>query len=96
MAVERTFGPGAAQSAPDRRLRNGRARRLSFTPEAKLSLKLALQVAAELHAREIVPGHLLLGLLRVNDEFVSEVLEQSGTTVAGLSAAVLAALPGAA
>jgi ATP-dependent Clp protease ATP-binding subunit ClpA len=66
-----------------------------FTPEAKQSLKLALRVAVELHANSIVPGHLLLGLLRLDDELVSNVIAQSGTTVAGLSAAVLSGVSGA-
>jgi hypothetical protein len=42
----------------------------------------------------MTPGHLLLGLLRLDDEFVSSAVEQSGTTLAGLSAAVLARVSG--
>ena len=94
-AVEETFGPGALEQAPDPRVRASRSRRPPFTPEAKQSLKLALRVAVELHANSIVPGHLLLGLLRLDDELVSNVIAQSGTTVAGLSAAVLSGVSGA-
>ena len=47
-------------------------------------------MARELHHDRMAPGHLLLGLLRLDDELVSRVLEQSGTTVAELSATVLA------
>jgi ATP-dependent Clp protease ATP-binding subunit ClpA len=89
-AVEETFGAGALDDAPDRRVPVDTAQKPSFTPEAKRSLELALQVAVELHHDSMVPGHLLLGLLRLDDEFVSQAVEQSGTTVAGLSAAVLA------
>ena len=88
--MEETFGSGALESAPDRRVRTGGSRRTRFTPEAKRSLELALGVVKELHHDRMVPGHLLLGLLRLDNEFVSRVLEQSATTVAALSAAVLA------
>ena len=65
---------------------------LGFTPEAKQSLVLAVQVARELHHDHLSPGHLLLGLLRLDDAFVARVITHSGTTVATLSAAVLAGL----
>lgn len=93
-AVEETFGSGALDTAPDRRVRTLRRRRQPrFTPEAKQSLVLALQVASELHHGRLSPGHLLLGLLRLDDELVSGVVRQSDTTVATISAAVLAGLP---
>jgi hypothetical protein len=44
----------------------------------------------------MTPGHLLLGLLRLDNEFVSSTIEQSGTTAAALSAAVLSRLAAAA
>ncbi len=91
-AVERTFGPGALESAPDRRASSGRGRKPRFTPDAKRSLEQALRVALELR---IEPGHLLLGLLRLDDAFMSATIERSGTTVAALSAAVLARLSAA-
>lgn len=90
--VEETFGSGALDTAPDRRARTARSRRTGFTPEARQSLVLTLQVARELHHDRLSPGHLLLGLLRLDHEFVAEVITQSETTVAMLSAAVLAAL----
>ena len=95
-AVEQTFGPGALQSAPDRRVLAGRPRKPGFTPDAKRSLELALRVAIELHHKHIEPGHLLLGLLRLDNEFVSSTIEQSQTNVAALSAAVLTRLTAAA
>jgi hypothetical protein len=49
-------------------------------------------VAVELHHTTMKPGRLLLGLLRLDDEFVSQAVERSDTTVAGLSAAVLGRL----
>ncbi|HEX3795151.1 MAG TPA: Clp protease N-terminal domain-containing protein [Acidimicrobiales bacterium] len=90
--VEETFGPGALERAPDRRVPTKSMRRVPFTPEAKRSLEQALRVTLELHQRTIVPGHLLLGLLRLSDEQVSRAIEQSGTTVVAVSAAVLAGL----
>jgi hypothetical protein len=92
--VERNFGLGALDAAPDRRVAAG-SRRRPFTPDAKRSLELALLVAVELHFHRIVPGHLLLGLLRLDNEDVVAVIEQSGTTVAALSAAVLTRLSAA-
>lgn len=86
--VEQGFGPGALDAAPDRRVPAGR-RKPSFTPESKRALELALRVAIELHAKRITPGHLLLGLLRLDNEHIVAVIEESGSTVAGLSAAVL-------
>lgn len=94
-AVEATFGVGALESAPDRRLPANRIRKPPFTPNAKRSLELALRAAQELHHHAIVPGHLLLGLLRLDNDLVSEIVEESGTTVAALSAAVLTRLASA-
>ncbi|OIQ85698.1 ATP-dependent Clp protease ATP-binding subunit ClpC1 [mine drainage metagenome] len=94
-AVEQTFGSGALESAPDRRASAGRGRKPRFTPDAKRSLEQALRVALELHHKRIEPGHLLLGLLRLDDAFVSATIERSGATVAALSAAVLARLSAA-
>jgi hypothetical protein len=95
-AVEATFGPGALDAAPDRRVSAGRLRKPAFTPEAKRSIQLSLRVAVELHHKNMTPGHLLLGLLRLDDAFVVSAVERSGTTVADLSAAVLTRLAAAA
>jgi ATP-dependent Clp protease ATP-binding subunit ClpA len=88
-AVNKTFGEGALESSPDRRARAANSRRPPFTTEAKRSLELSLRVALELHERRIRPGHILLGLLRLNDEQISIFVEQQGATVARLSATVL-------
>jgi ATP-dependent Clp protease ATP-binding subunit ClpA len=88
-AVNETFGEGALESSPDRRVRAAASRRPPFTVDAKRSLELSLRVALELHERRIRPGHLLLALLRLDDESISSVIEQHGATVAGLSATVL-------
>lgn len=88
-AVERTFGEGALASAPDRRARSARVRKPPFTPETKRALALALRVAIELRDHRIRPGHVLLGLLRLDDDFISSIVQQSGATIAGLSAAGL-------
>jgi ATP-dependent Clp protease ATP-binding subunit ClpA len=95
-AVEETFGPGSLEAAADRRVRPGRNGKPPFTPEAKRVLELTLRVARELGHKQITPGHLLLGLLRLDDDFVVKVVEQSGSTPAGLSAAILAAMSTAA
>lgn len=88
-AVDETFGEGALESSPDRRVRAASGRRPPFTNEAKRSMELSLRVALELHDRRIRPGHLLLALLRLDDESISRVVEQQGTSVARLSATVL-------
>jgi ATP-dependent Clp protease ATP-binding subunit ClpA len=88
-AVDETFGEGALESSPDRRSHAATGRRPRFTLEAKRSMEQSLRVALELHERSIRPGHLLLGLLRLNDEQISTIVEQQGATVAGLSATVL-------
>ncbi|MGC1420003.1 MAG: Clp protease N-terminal domain-containing protein [Acidimicrobiales bacterium] len=88
-AVEATFGAGALEAAPDRRIPSPRSGRPRFSDDAKRSLEQSLRVALELHEKTIKPGHVLLGLLRVDDEFVTSVLEESKVNVAGLSSAVL-------
>jgi ATP-dependent Clp protease ATP-binding subunit ClpA len=90
IAVEASFGPGALESAPDRRHTRGGSRRPRFTPSAKKSLELALRAAVnELHHDSMRPGHLLLGLLRVDDTFVSEALARSGTSASSMATLVL-------
>lgn len=89
-AVEETFGRGALESAPDRRTHRSENRRPPFTVESKRSLEFSLRVALELHDDDRMrPGHLLLGLIRLRDEFVSCIVQQSGSTIASLSATVL-------
>jgi ATP-dependent Clp protease ATP-binding subunit ClpA len=95
-AVEASFGPGALENAPDRRAPSSRTRRPPFMPNAKRSLDLAIRAAQELHQHQIVPGHLLLGLLRLDNDFASSLIEESGTGVAAVSAAVLTRLAAAA
>ena len=88
-AVNENFGQGALESAPDRRASSAKFRKPPFTPQAKRSLELALRVVIELRHHQVEPGHILLGLLRLNDDFILSVVQQSGSTVAGLSASVL-------
>ena len=94
-AVEETFGAGALDTAPDRRARTGRARRPRVSPQGKRAMQQAMVVVRELHHDRIEPGHLLLGVLRVDDPVVAQVLARSGTSVAALSASVLAGLAAA-
>jgi hypothetical protein len=91
-AVEQTFGPGALASASDRRTPTRTLRRPPFTPSAKGTLERSLRVAHELHHASIMPGHILLAVLRLDSEFVSIVIEAAETTVAALSVAVLTRL----
>jgi ATP-dependent Clp protease ATP-binding subunit ClpA len=88
-AVEKTFGAGALERAPDRRTSTSGSRKPPFSVETKQSLEQSLRVALEMHEKKIKPGHVLLGLLRVNDDFVTSVLKESKHNVAGLSSAVL-------
>jgi len=88
-AVNERFGEGALESSPDRRSRVAGGRKPPFTPEAKRALELSLRVTLELHDRFIKPGHLLLGLFRLNDQQISDLVETQGASVAGLSATVL-------
>lgn len=92
--VESSFGAGALESAPVRRVALQRPRRPRFAPETTRLLQYSLRVAIELHDEMIQPGHLLLGLLRVNGGFANTVLEQAGTSVAGFSSVVLTQLTG--
>jgi ATP-dependent Clp protease ATP-binding subunit ClpA len=94
-AVERNFGPGALDTAPDRRVPSG-PRKAPFTPEAKRSLELALRSMVQLNAERIAPGHLVLGLLRLENELVVAAVEATGTTAAHVWAAVNASLAAAA
>lgn len=91
-SVDATFGPGALDAASDRRTSPGNRRRSGFTSNAKRSLEQSLRVALELHEKKIRPGHILLGIIRINDDFVSRIVETSETTFAGLSSTVLAQL----
>jgi len=95
-AVEKTFGPGALESAPDRRVPAARRRKPRFTPEAKRALELTLRVTVELHDGRIRPGHILLGLLRLDDDYVTGVVAGAGATVGALSAGALIQLSSAA
>jgi ATP-dependent Clp protease ATP-binding subunit ClpA len=94
-AVEATFGEGALDVAPDRRETPGGSGRPRFAPDAKKAIAMCMHVAVkELH-QERLPGHILLGLLRLDDAVVTKALEQSGTSVAHLSATVLESLAAA-
>lgn len=63
-----------SRSAPDRRAASAADRRPPFAPEAKRALELAQRVATELHHQRILPAHLALALLRLENELVSRVL----------------------
>jgi ATP-dependent Clp protease ATP-binding subunit ClpA len=91
-SVDSTFGPGALDHAPDRRNAPANRRKPTFSVDAKRSLEQSLHVALELHEKKIAPGHILLGILRLNDDEVSRVVASSRTTFASLSSNVLARL----
>ena len=83
--VEATFGPGALDSVPPRRRRWRRRRcdpyrsgHVPFTPRSKRSLELALREALALRSREVQAGHLLLGILAVEDGMALRLLRARG------------------
>jgi ATP-dependent Clp protease ATP-binding subunit ClpA len=90
-AVEKSFGPGALEEAPDRR-RASAGHRPRFTPQAVECLKLSLVAAREQKARRLQPGHLLLGVLRTDDDTIRAVLERAGTSASELETTVIAQL----
>lgn len=94
-AAEATFGPGSLDAAPDRR-KPRRFPRPNFDLDAKHAFQCTVTIIEELHQDSIKPGHLLLGLLRVENSLITMAVEQSGADRAGLWAAVLTrlSLPG--
>jgi ATP-dependent Clp protease ATP-binding subunit ClpA len=90
-AVEKSFGPGALEEAPDRR-RPSAGHKPRFTPQAVECLKLSLVAAREQKARRLQPGHLLLGVLRTDDDTIRAVLERAGTSASELETTVIAQL----
>ncbi|MEY9844162.1 Clp protease N-terminal domain-containing protein [Streptacidiphilus sp. MAP5-3] len=81
--VEAVFGVGAlsATAGPGDRRRGGRSvpgGHLPFTPDAKKALELSLREALALSSREILPGHLLLGLLRDEQAPAARVVRDHG------------------
>ncbi|WP_042377245.1 Clp protease N-terminal domain-containing protein [Streptacidiphilus melanogenes] len=96
--VEAVFGVGAlsgAGSAAGRRRRGGGGLpggHLPFTPEAKKSLELSLREALALKSRVILPGHLLLGLLRLEEAPAARLVHARGFELADLRGRVRATL----
>jgi ATP-dependent Clp protease ATP-binding subunit ClpA len=87
--TEAAFGPGAL----DRRRRwHGRRRvrvcGLPFMPRAKQGLELALREAIRLGHRSIGPGHVLLGLLRL-DAMSTQLLLAQGVDLRRLRTEVI-------
>ena len=81
--VEAVFGIGALSVGADpkgrRRWGGGSSGGcMPFTPAAKKSLELALREALALKSREILPGHVLLGLLRDADTPTARVVRDHG------------------
>jgi ATP-dependent Clp protease ATP-binding subunit ClpA len=78
-ATEAAFGPGALESR--RRSPSGHLR---FTDASKRTLIGALQLATRTRAGRIDSGHLLFGVLSVDDAVVDRVLRRLGVDPAGL------------
>ncbi|MBF9069196.1 Clp protease N-terminal domain-containing protein [Streptacidiphilus fuscans] len=86
--VESVFGVGALSATgpasgpgPGDRRRGGRGvlgGHLPFTPDAKKALELSLREALALSSREILPGHLLGGLLREEQSLAARVVRDHG------------------
>ncbi|MGH2375760.1 MAG: Clp protease N-terminal domain-containing protein, partial [bacterium] len=62
---------------------------ITFTPQAKRVLELALQEARKMHHNYIGTEHLLLGLLREGDGVAARLLEAMGADVGAVRAQVL-------
>jgi ATP-dependent Clp protease ATP-binding subunit ClpA len=93
--VEAAFGVGALSGAtgPADRRRQGGGRfpggHLPFTPDAKKTLELSLRQALAVKSREILPEHLLLGLIRAEGPG-ARLLADHGFDLAALRARLLA------
>ncbi|PVU83944.1 Clp protease [Cellulomonas sp. WB94] len=81
-----TFGPDAV---PDGHPRRGRTR---LSPPAKKALQLALREAIWLKSKSIGSEHLLLGLLRCDDDDLGTVLTELGVPADSLRDATLRAI----
>lgn len=88
-AVETTFGPGALESVPDRRQGPPSRRHPALSPETKRALDLTLKAARDLHSYRIRPGHMLLGLLRLDNDFVASAIEQQGAELTSMIVIVM-------
>jgi hypothetical protein len=67
-----------------------------FTPRAKNVVMAAHDAAHDMHHAEILPAHLVLGLLSEPDAIAARVIVQSDVTLDSVRAAAIAALPPAA
>lgn len=81
-----SFGPDAVPESPSRR---GRTR---LSQPAKKTLQLALREAIWLKSKVIGSEHILLGLLRCDDNDINSVLAELGVTPDGLRTATLRTL----
>jgi ATP-dependent Clp protease ATP-binding subunit ClpA len=78
-ATEAAFGEGALDGP---RTRTGR---IPFAAESKKALELSLRHSLRLGHKGIDSGHVLLGILHVNDPTVTHVLHEAGTDPAQLA-----------
>lgn len=85
--AEQAFGPGALDAPSARPASRG-----PFAPSSKKALELALREAVALRARSISDGHLLLGILRVEDPSATAVLRYAGADIDALRRDVRARL----
>ncbi|MFJ9776484.1 Clp protease N-terminal domain-containing protein [Kitasatospora sp. NPDC101157] len=99
-AVESAFGEGALDSPADEepRRRNwfrsggSKPARSPFGPGAKKALELSLRESLRLKSGEIAVGHLLLGVLRVEDGLGLRMVTDHGLDPAAVRQAVEAKL----
>jgi len=78
-ATDRSFGRGALGRARRRQLRPSTGH-LPFSTNLKRAVGLSLTHAVSTHSRDILPTHLLLGLLDVDDRDLLAVLAASEVT----------------
>nr|WP_236654738.1 Clp protease N-terminal domain-containing protein [Streptacidiphilus anmyonensis] len=91
-ALSGAGGPGGSAARRRRGGAGGLGGHLPFTPEAKKSLELSLREALAQGSRTILPGHLLLGLLRVEASPAVELVRARGLDLAVLRAGIRATL----
>jgi ATP-dependent Clp protease ATP-binding subunit ClpC len=63
---------------------------LEFTPAASAALELATQEALDCGHREVGPGHLVMGILRVDDEPTETILADLGADTVRIARSVYA------
>lgn len=94
--IEEAFGPDALKATIEDGQRSGRKRATLFTPGAKQALENSLEEARALGHKQLGAEHILLGLLRDDNEFVRRLADTTEYTVDQLRTAMVVKLTTAA